>query len=179
MMYRSRVRVASTSMTPRRSRPVLIISSLIVGIRRRATEKLPMIRSTFRSISDSIALHRLYSQNVIYPEQPRPFPFKAVGFYDTGVNRADFNPPLRDTVIAAKVDDFDGATDVLLQFPLHVHHLTEQFLMFAAWMTPTLLVLSFSNAPNSRVLYLVTSDLLKHKDPEQKVDTCVLLKRTG
>lgn len=44
-------------MMPPQSLPVLMHSSSTVGMRRRPKEKLEMIRSTFRSISDSMSGH--------------------------------------------------------------------------------------------------------------------------
>jgi hypothetical protein len=121
-IYSSRANAASTSITPLLLRPVFTHSSSTVGVRRRPTEKLAMMRRTFRSISYSMAFHHWRNSkdvvNVEYAERPTR---KAVGFHPAA---ADFMYPdrsLRRSAVAIQIDDLDKliAVHIALQVPEH------------------------------------------------------------
>jgi hypothetical protein len=112
-MYSSRANVASTSITPLLLRPVFTHSSSTVGVRRRPTEKLAMMRRTFRSISCSIAIHHWGNgKDVVNGEYAKRPTRKAIGFHPAA---ADFMYPdrsLRRSAAAIQIDDLDKMTAV-------------------------------------------------------------------
>jgi hypothetical protein len=121
-MYGSRANAASTSMTPPRLRPVFTHSSSTVGVRRRPTEKLAMMRSTFRSISCSTMFHHWHSgKDVVNGKYAKRPTRKTVGFHIPPADLMDPDGSLRRSPVAIHIDDLDKLTAVhiALQVPEH------------------------------------------------------------
>jgi hypothetical protein len=100
--------MASTSMTPARLRPVFTHSSSTFGVRLRPTEKLAMMRSTFRSISCSTLFHHWNcSEDVVNGEDAKRPTRKTVGFYTPPADLMNSDSSLRRSPMAIQIDDLD------------------------------------------------------------------------